>query len=295
MARVPRLHVPGGFYHVTLRGNHRQPIFFSPHDFDLLGEIVAEVIAAHGAYVHAYCWMTNHAHLLLQVSDVPLGRVMLRIASRYARTVQAHLSTTGHLFEKRYHSTLIDVDRYFLAVLRYIHLNPVKARLAPDLLSYPHSSHSVYIGRQQCTWVRTDFAMNLIAVDPEAARAGYRELMDETAGEPDDDSIAPHPAHRHILGDDDFVSRILGSAWRPRVNKSLDDLICECHWRFGVTPDLLKSSTKAPCVAAARAWVAHEAISGRIASVSAVARSLNRSESSIRELMIRRPREIAGV
>ncbi len=63
--RKPRLHVPGAFYHVMLRGNHRQDIFFSPDDRTLLGSIVAEVVTRYGVRVHAYCWMTNHVHLLL--------------------------------------------------------------------------------------------------------------------------------------------------------------------------------------------------------------------------------------
>ena len=107
--RKPRLHVPAAFYHVTLRGNHRQDIFFSPTDRSLLSRIVAEVIPHYGARLHAYCWMTNHVHLLVQVGDTPLGRIMLRIASRYARELQAQFHTTGHLFERRYHAVLVDV------------------------------------------------------------------------------------------------------------------------------------------------------------------------------------------
>ncbi|MES1192275.1 MAG: transposase [Steroidobacter sp.] len=85
MPRKPRIHVPGAFYHVTLRGNHSQDIFFSPNDRWMLNQIVAEVLDRFHARLHAYCWMTNHVHLLIQVGDTPLGRLMLRIASRYAR------------------------------------------------------------------------------------------------------------------------------------------------------------------------------------------------------------------
>lgn len=294
MARLPRLHLPGGFYHVTLRGNHQKPIFFRPTDYKLLGEIVAEVTAAQRTRVHAFCWMTNHLHLLMQVSDVPLGRVMLRIAARYARTVQSRLATTGHLFERRYHATLIDADRYFLAVLRYIHLNPVEAGIARDASSYQYSSHLHYLGRQQCQWVCTEFAMNLLAVDPGVARVRYGELMSKAGADPVADEIAPQDKLPRILGDDNFVSRVLGATWKPPARKTLEDLIAECDWRFGVAADLLKSGTKASCVSVARAWIAHEAVNGRIATIAAVARCLNRSESSIRELMHRRPYQGAG-
>ena len=127
--RKPRLHIPAAFYHVTLRGNHRQDIFFTADDRILLNAIVAEVIAGYGARLHAYCWMTNHTHMLIQVGDVPLGRIMLRIASRYARQIQARFRTTGHLFERRYHAVLVDVDSYLLELLRYIHLNPIRAQV----------------------------------------------------------------------------------------------------------------------------------------------------------------------
>jgi putative transposase len=119
MQRAPRLHVPAAHYHVTLRGNHRQNIFFSPADRQLFDEITAEVLDRFTARLHAYCGMTNHVHMLIQVGDTPLGRLILRIAGRYARTVQKHLRTTGHLFEKRYHPILVDADEYLLELLRY--------------------------------------------------------------------------------------------------------------------------------------------------------------------------------
>lgn len=87
MPRPLRIHVPGAFYHVTLRGNHRKDIFFCPKDRQILSELIAEVTDRFGARLHAYCYMTNHVHALIQVGDAPLGRLMLRIAGRYARTV----------------------------------------------------------------------------------------------------------------------------------------------------------------------------------------------------------------
>jgi putative transposase len=85
MPRPPRLHVPGAFYHVTLRGNHRQNIFYSAADRDLLDFITAEILSRFAARLHAHCWMTDHIHLVIQVSDAPLGKLMLHIAGGYAR------------------------------------------------------------------------------------------------------------------------------------------------------------------------------------------------------------------
>jgi putative transposase len=182
MARPPRLHVPGGFYHVTLRGNHRQPIFFRDSDRPLLDEIVADTLARLEARLHAYCWMTNHIHILIQVSAAPLGQVVMRIESRYARTVQAGIQTTGHLFERRYHAALVDEDRYLLALIRYIHLNPVRGALVNRPGDYPWSSHHEYVGTREQPWVTTSFALQMLGTQTDSARAAYRELIDEPGG-----------------------------------------------------------------------------------------------------------------
>ena len=101
MPRPSRVHVPDGFYHVVLRGNHREILFGSGADRQVLNDIVADVVRSHGARVHGFCWMSNHLHALLQVADSPLGKTMQRIAMRYARHRHKSLQTIGHLFERR--------------------------------------------------------------------------------------------------------------------------------------------------------------------------------------------------
>jgi putative transposase len=174
MPRPLRIHVAGAFYHVTMRGNHRQNIFFSPADRRLFDDITAEVLERFAARLHAYCWMTNHVHMLIQVSDAPLGKLMLRIAGRFARTVQRHLHTTGHLFEKRYHPILVDADRYLLELLRYIHLNPVRAHMVEHPSDYPWSSHRVYLGALDQPWVTTNFALGMFYAQRDQAIAAYQ-------------------------------------------------------------------------------------------------------------------------
>ena len=85
MPRPLRIHVPGGFYHVTLRGNHRQDIFHHARERSLLNIIVARALEKHQAGLHAFCWMTNHLHFLIRIGEAPLGRLMQQIASEYAR------------------------------------------------------------------------------------------------------------------------------------------------------------------------------------------------------------------
>lgn len=295
MARPLRLHVPGGFYHVTLRGNHRLPIFFTEEDRNLLDEIVAEVTAKHSARVHAYCWMTNHLHLVLQVADVPLGRVILQLASRYARTVQSRLKTTGHLFERRYHGALVDVDRYLLALVRYVHMNPVKAGLVADPADYRWCSHRDYVGRVTRPWIRTGFVLSMLASHPARAQAAYRALMGSSnLTQTDDLPLVTDSTRRQVLGDRDFADRVKQTSCKPPSRwKDLEELLNEGSTRFGFSTEMITSTSKVPGLAAARAWISHEAVSGGLTTISGIARRINRSESAIRQLMARYPREQA--
>ena len=159
--RLPRLHVPGGWYHVVLRGNHREDIFSTDEGRLVLNDMVAEAIGKHGARVHAFCWMTNHLHALVHIGDAHLGKLMKRIAARYSRYRHRRLSTTGHLFERCYRAWLVDADAYFIALLRYIHLNPIAARMASAVDEYPWSSHRAYAGKDVLSWLTIDFGLSL--------------------------------------------------------------------------------------------------------------------------------------
>jgi putative transposase len=277
-------------YHVTLRGNHQQDIFFTATDRCRMSELFADVSARFGARLHAYCYMTNHLHALIQVSDVPLGRLMLRIAGQYARSTQARLQTCGHLFEKRYHPMLVDTDVYLRELLRYMHLNPVRAGLALRPESYPWSSHHVYLGARDEPWVTTDFALAQFGADRERAVRAYADFvrqarLTEQLGSP---LAQRNPNDRRILGSDDFARRMLGAAWRPRARKPLDCLVDEACAHFAVTAAELASPSRKPRIIAARAWVANEAVQGGVASVAAVARLFGRDESSLRRALRKR-------
>jgi REP element-mobilizing transposase RayT len=290
MARRPRIHVPGGFYHATLRGNHQQPIFLADGHPDLLGRIVADAATEEHARIHAFCWMSNHIHLLVQVCARPLGWFMMRIASRYARTVQSRMKTTGHFFERRYHATLIDVDRYLLAVVRYIHLNPVKAGLVRDPTAYVWSSHRVYLGRAECAWLTTDFVLRALAHQADAARRQYRLLMNDAAPDTDEiSSLLEAGRSSRLPGNDAFAAQVAAGSRLPPPRERLDAILAECVARFGIPLKLLASPSKARRLSAARAWLAHRVVAGRAASICAVARLLDRSEGSIRQLMSSHP------
>ena len=288
MPRSPRIHAPGAMYHVTLRGNHRQDIFFTSDDRSLLTRIMMEIIVDCGAQLHAYCYMTNHVHALLRVGDTPLSKVMLLVAGRYARTVQARLQTTGHLFEKRYHALLVDADEYLLTLLRYIHLNPVRARLVSSPDEYPWSSHHVYLGRRAEPWVTTEFALRMLGADHQRAIAAYHSLIRSApTGSPLADRNDRDP---RILGSDAFAQRILGQNWKPRSNTELQQVIDEACTKFEATEVELRSPSRLVNVTRARAWITDTALCTGVASVASLASYFHRDASSVRQAVQSRRR-----
>lgn len=282
MPRPPRIHVDGGFYHVILRGNHREAIFFSHSDRDRFAALVAEVIERFRMRVHAYCWMTNHVHMLMQVSDAPLGRAMMRIASRYARTTQKHRPTTGHLFERRYRAILVDADSYLLELIRYIHLNPVRAGMTADPADYQWSGRRAYIGLQSTPWLTTDFALSLFARELTQAREAYRRFVLAGVGQPPDQELSGGRSDEpRLLGDDRFLANIEMKE-RTRDRHSIDVLI-SLSARHNVDPAALARPGRQRNTAQLRALILHHALDRRIATLSELARRFNRSASTLCE------------
>jgi putative transposase len=285
--RPLRIHLPGGLYHVTLRGNHRQEIFHRDGDQDLLTRIVTETITRFSARIHAYCWMPNHIHLLVQVSETPLASLMLRIASRYARTVQKRLSTTGHFFERRYHAILVDTESYLLELIRYIHLNPVRASLVGDPGEYPWSSHHVYCQLRGEPWVTTDLVLKLWHPGRALAIAAYRQFI----GSETTDAALPAPgaADDRIPDNDGFLTKLDLKPGRAPSTETLEGIVAKGCTQLDVSVSELASRSRARRLSRARAWIAHRAVQERVASICAVARLLHRNESAIRQLMARYP------
>jgi putative transposase len=287
MSRQPRLHVPGGHYHVVLRGNHLEALFASDGDRRVLDDIVADALPAFGARLHAYCWMTNHLHALVQIADRPLGGLMQRIAVRYSRYRHRALQTAGHLFERRHRAKLIDVDRYLLAVLRYIHLNPVKAGLVTDAAAYPWCSHRAYLGLDSVPWLTTQFGLSLLATDPARARAAYVTFMG--AEPPDhelDAAIAASDVDSRVVGTDKFAESIRAPD-QPRGHSTLAQLAESICARHGIPLSIIRSRAALRRLTPIRVEIARSAIEQRVATLAEVARYLDRDPSTLYQLMNR--------
>ena len=141
MARTPRIHFPGAFYHVMLRGKGGADIFLDEQDHSRFYLLLQESVERFGSRVHAFCLMDNHVHLVLQVGTIPLSRMLQNLSFRHARWINWRRKTVGHVFQGRYQAILIDADNYLLQLVAYLHLNPLRAGMVKRPEDYPWSSH----------------------------------------------------------------------------------------------------------------------------------------------------------
>lgn len=286
MPRQRRVHVPGGLYHAVLRGNHRQTIFGSSDDYRCFEDIVARAVERYGANLFAYCWMTNHVHLAIQVAEAPLGSVMAIVASRYARAKQRAVATTGHLFERRYRARLIDADRYLLALVRYIHLNPVRARMVADPRDYRWSSHRAYLGASCPDWLRVEPALGLLGSTVDVARAEYLRLMHEAPADTDREQLSViGRSGRPRCGTDDSPAATPRAARIVKSPRSLEAIAAEVVQAHAVTMEELQSRRRRADLVQARGEIARRALRDGAANLSQVARYLNRAPSGISDLL----------
>lgn len=180
MPRRPRIHSNSGIYHIMMRGTNRQRIFHDDADYKTFLDGLRKYREVSGFALYAYCLMSNHLHLLLRVHEdgEPLDKIMRRLGAWYVYRYNRRYERSGALFDGRYKSEVVEDDRYFMAVLRYIHRNPVKSGLVTEPGQYPHSSCALYINSQPDTLVDQEPLLNLV---PGNELAAWHSLEEETA------------------------------------------------------------------------------------------------------------------
>jgi len=160
MARKPRVEYAGAVYHVMARGNERARILMGAEDARMFLEVLEPGLQRFQAVVHAYCLMPNHFHLALQTHEPTLSRLMAWVQTTFTVRYKRRHRRVGHLFQGRYRAELVDADAYAMTLVRYIHLNPVRARrrgkivytgTLEQLKIYPLSSHRAWCGLEKPT------------------------------------------------------------------------------------------------------------------------------------------------
>lgn len=147
IARAKRKWYRGATYHVMARGIRRSSIFLSPEDHIVFLKILDDIRKDMHVTIHSFCLMTNHFHLLISTEDFEVWKVMSYLLTHYAKYFNCKHNYSGHVFDSRYYSVLIENSQHFMVASRYIHLNPVKAHLVRCPEDYVYSSYSFYTGK----------------------------------------------------------------------------------------------------------------------------------------------------
>ncbi len=209
MARLPRLTVAGYPHHVIQRGNNRQPIVKTDADREVLLDLMSENAKKHQVAINAYVLMDNHFHLLLTPETgegVPL--MMQAVGRRYVRYFNDLHQRTGTLWEGRYKSTLIQTDRYLLACMAYLDLNPVRAGMVSDPRQYNWSSHRHFIGQTHDRRLTPHPLVWSLGNTPFAREAAYTEMVRAGLAADAQHAITRATLNGWALGDADFVETL---------------------------------------------------------------------------------------
>ena len=209
MARLPRLTVTGYPQHVILRGNNRQDIFRNTADYQRMLDLIEQHSRELGVEIHAYVLMTNHLHLLLTPQkDQALPKMMQAVGRSYVQTFNKVHGRTGTLWEGRYRSTLIQTERYLLACMAYIDLNPVRAQMVAQPDDYIWSSYSHYVGRRNDRLITPHALYWGLGNTPFAREAAYAEMVHAGIQADQQRALTDATLSGWALGDAQFIASL---------------------------------------------------------------------------------------
>lgn len=209
MARRPRISAIAQPHHIVQRGNNRQPIFFAKDDYEYFLSLLWEFAGVFSCDVHAYVLMTNHVHLLVTPqSKNGISKLMQFIGRRYVRYVNKMYRRTGSLWEGRFKASIIDSDRYLLTCMRYIELNPVRARMVKKPDQYAWSSYHRNANGERAGAITPHMLYDTLASSPEARRASYIALFNNNTDAEEFEDIRAGLKGGWVVGSDAFKDKI---------------------------------------------------------------------------------------
>lgn len=220
MPRRPRIHLPGVPQHVIQRGVDRQPVFFSDEDCRFYLDWLAEYAKKRGIALHAYCLMTNHVHLLLSSPTADaLGWLMQDMGRRYVQYVNRTYRRSGGLWQGRYKASHVQTERYLLACMRYVELNPVRADMVQAPGEYRWSSYRVNALGAEDELLTPHEEYLALGPTAEERQLAYRALFATGVDEPAWSLIRTATQQGVVVGDNRFAEAIekrLGLRLQPR-------------------------------------------------------------------------------
>lgn len=320
MPRQARLDAPGALHHIIVRGINKAPIFEDPADkrafLDRLGKEVIES----GSSVYAWVLMDNHVHVLFRSGPKGIAAVMRKLLTWYAQYFNRRHNRTGHLFANRYKSILCEEDRYLLALVRYIHLNPIRSGNVKSLRGldgYPWSGHSAIVGKTSHGWMDAAYVLAYFGNKRSTAYQAYRRFVQDGLGFTHDQTLAGggltrsiggwsnvlaarrkgvrEVADERILGSGTFVQEILKDAELRQMRqlkirasgKTIQDIMDEECTKHDVSRHELQSGGRRTKVSQVRSRIAHRLLRELGVSAAEVARNLGVNTSSITRAVAR--------
>jgi putative transposase len=182
MPRQARLDAPGTLHHVIIRGIEKRKIVRDRSDQNAFVERMGQMALDTHTKIYAWALMTNHAHILLKSGQQGLSKFMRRLLTGYAIAYNKRHNRYGHLFQNRYKSIVCEEDVYFKELVRYIHLNPLRAKIVKDLRGldrYPYSGHQCLMGKKGYQWYDRRYVLSWFGNNEREARKAYRRYMKE--------------------------------------------------------------------------------------------------------------------
>ena len=283
MARRPRVFAAGLLYHVIVRGNQRRKTFRCAEDYQAYLDRLEKYRVQCRVRIYAYCLMPNHVHLLVETGATPLAKFMQGLQQSYTQYFNGSYRKVGHLFQGRYKAIICDRDTYLLALIRYIHLNPVRAGLSKRPEGYAYSGHGSYLMSGTPKIIESGLILSLLG-----GKKGYERFVLDGMSESHNEQYYAVEDQR-FLGEEGFgeeLSRKVGEEER-QVKKPIEAMVKEVAKRLGTTGEDLKGKDQRWGVARKRAEAVALLVRHYGYRVTEVARCLGRDQANV-SLMLSR-------
>lgn len=278
MPRLARLDIAGLLQHVIVRGIERRDIFNDDHDRQLFVARLVSLLSETGVRCYAWALLSNHFHLLLMSATTPLSIFMRRLLTGHAVSFNRRNKRSGHLFQNRYKSIVCEEEPYLLELVRYIHLNPLRAGIVASLEEldiYPWTGHAVLLGHRQLDGQETEVVLGRFGKRITTARQKYRQFVadgimtgrrDDLVGGGLNRSQGERQNHEYesfderVLGGGDFVDSLKENFQLRDKMKSvvtLSQLLAVVSAALALDPDIVGKPSKSRGPATARGIICH--------------------------------------
>ena len=294
MTRPKKQHRPGGIHYVVLFGNGGQEIFLDDADRENFLDLLSVAQSRCNAQIFAFCLGRRDARLVVRVADVPVGRLVQRVATQYSRNNHAKYSTAGYLFQHPYRAYLLDGTTHLADIVRHVHLAPLEMEITDDLEGYRWCSHRAYLGLETLDWLHQEPVREVLGAAPagevsvitgELAQQQYRHFMTGGGQQVETGDLAAAasdiPPRSQAPSDDQFFSWLRRHAGKPPASVTVDQIIQAVAKKMGVDRKRLLSSSRERRLTLTRALIGWHVTKNQIATLTEVSRQLGRDPSSV--------------